>query len=469
VNEASKMRNLLIVDDELSVRESFRMIFKNEFHVFLAGSGKEALDLLEKEDIDIVLLDLLMPDIGGMEILKNLKKKGEKPLVIVITAIRSVKTAVEAMKLGAYDYITKPFDIEEVRMIVSKASQTLKLQEEVNFLRKEVYKRYGIENLIGKSKAMQEVFSLISRVADTDSTVLVTGESGTGKELVSRAIHYHSKRRNRPFIPVYCATIPETLFESELFGYEKGAFTGATSSKPGLFSLADGGTLFLDEIGDMPYHIQTKLLRVIEEKEFIPVGGTKPKKINVRIIAATNKNLEKLVEEGKFREDLYYRINVVPIHLPPLRERKEDIPLLVEYFLEKYSQEVGCVPKRVSPETMEILCNYLWPGNVRELENTMERLVVLFRETEEIKPYHLPENIRKDIGEKEFHFPSSEGITLEEAVNSLEKEMILKALEKTGGVQTQAAKLLGTTRRILRYKMEKLGIEYPSRRNRIEK
>ena len=458
------MRNLLIVDDELSVRESFRMIFKNEFNVFLAGSGKEALDLLEKEDIDIVLLDLLMPDIGGMEILKNLKKKGEKPLVIVITAVRSVKTAVEAMKLGAYDYITKPFDIEEVRIIVRKASQTLKLQEEVNFLRKEVYKRYGIENLIGKSKAMQEVFLLISRVADTDSTVLITGESGTGKELVSRAIHYNSKRQNRPFVPVYCATIPETLFESELFGYEKGAFTGATSSKPGLFSLADGGTLFLDEIGDMPYHVQTKLLRVIEEKEFIPVGGTKPKKINVRIIAATNKNLEKLVEEGKFREDLYYRINVVPIHLPPLRERREDIPLLVEYFLEKYSQEVGCVPKRVSPEAMEILCNYLWPGNVRELENTMERLVVLFRETEEIKPYHLPENIRKDTGEKEFHFPSPESATLEEAVNSLEKEMILKALEKTGGVQTQAAKLLGTTRRILRYKMEKLGIEYPSRR-----
>ena len=462
------MRSILIIDDEMSIRESLRMIFKNDFHVLLAQNGKEAKEILEKEDLDIVLLDLLIPDIGGMEILKEIKNRGNKPLVIVITAVRSIKTAVEAMKLGAFDYITKPFDIEEVRVVVRKALNTIALSEEVDFLRGEVYKKFAMDNLIGRSSKMREIFSLIKRIAETDSTVLITGESGTGKELVSRAIHYHSKRKNAPFIPVHCASIPENLLESELFGYEKGAFTGAVSSKPGRFVLADGGTLFLDEIGDMPLNLQTKLLRVLEEKEFIPVGGTRSRKVDVRFIAATNRDLEKLVKDGKFREDLFYRINVVPIHLPPLRERKEDIPILAGFFLDKYSKEMGAPPKKLSPEALELLLRYNWPGNVRELENTMERVVVLFRDVSEVKPEHLPQNMR-GVGDTATTSsslsspsisPSLEELTLEEAINHIQREMILRALEKAGGVQTKAAEILGTTRRILRYKMEKLGIKY---------
>ena len=449
------MRNLLIVDDEKSVRESFRMLFKNRFNVLLAESGEKALETIHRESIDIILLDLLIPDLNGMEILKEIKKLEYHPLVIVITAVRSIKTAVEAMKLGAYDYITKPFDIDEVRIVVEKADRTLKLREELNFLRKEVTEKYGFHSLIGKSKVMKDVFSTIMKVADNNATVLITGESGTGKELVARAIHFQGKRKEGPFIPVHCASIPENLLESELFGYEKGAFTGANRNKPGRFSLAEGGTLFLDEIGEMPFSLQSKLLRVLEEKEFVPVGGTRSKKVDVRIIAATLRNLEAMVSEGTFREDLYYRLNVVPLYLPPLRERREDIPLLTSYFLKKYCQEMHYPVKKISPEAMEIFLNYTWPGNVRELENTIERIIVLFPKVKEILPEHLPKNMyrnrKKEV--KNGNLP-----TLKEAISNLEKEMILEALKRSDGVQARAAKLLGTTRRILRYKMEKLGI-----------
>lgn len=451
------MRTLLIVDDERSVRESFRMLFKNGFHVLLAESGEEALKTIHRESIDIILLDLLIPDLSGMEILKEIKKMEYQPLVIVITAVRSIKTAVEAMKLGAYDYITKPFDIDEVRIVVEKANTTLKLHEELHFLRKEVTGKYSFHSLIGKSKPMEDVFSTIMKVADSSATVLITGESGTGKELVARAIHFQGERKKGPFIPVHCASIPENLLESELFGYEKGAFTGANRNKPGRFSLAEGGTLFLDEIGEMPFSLQSKLLRVLEEKEFMPVGGTRSKKVNVRIIAATLRNLETMVEEGTFREDLYYRLNVVPIHLPPLRERKEDIPLLTTHFLQKYCREMHYPMKKVSPQAMEIFLNYTWPGNVRELENTIERIIVLYPGAKEILPNHVPENMRlNNVNSKK---KAGEDLpTLKEAISNLEKEMIIEALKRSKGVQARAAKLLGTTRRILRYKIEKLGI-----------
>ncbi len=455
------METLLVVDDEYSARESFRIIFKDRYKVILAEDGEKALKILEEEPVDVMILDILMPDMDGLEVLKRIQRMENKPIVIVVTAVRSIKTAVEAMKLGAYDYITKPFDVDEMRLVVSKAIENHILKKEVNFLRDEVKKAYSFHNIIGKSKVMEEVFETIAKVMDTDSTVLIQGESGTGKELVARAIHYEGKRKRFPFVAVHCAALPDTLMESELFGHEKGAFTGATERRIGRFELAHRGTLFLDEVSEMSVNVQSKLLRVLEEKEFMRVGGTKPVKVDVRVITATNQDLEKKVKEGTFREDLYYRINVVPIYIPPLRERKEDIPLLVEHFLKKFTREVKSTVKEISPEALEILMEYSWPGNVRELENTIERLVVLVRDSEVILPEHLPENIRP--ARKKVGISLSEK-GLEETINEIERDLIIQALNKTNWVQTKAAKLLGTTRRILKYRMDKLKIFPPDKR-----
>jgi len=362
------------------------------------------------------------------------------------------------MKLGAHDYITKPFDLDELRLIVSRSISTKALKEENKRLWEEIDKSYSFGNIIGKSKGMKEIYKMIRQIANSKSTVLIMGESGTGKELISRAIHYNSNRKNFPFITINCAAIPETLIESELFGHEKGAFTDAIRTKKGLFEEADGGTLFLDEIGELSLTTQAKILRFLEEKEFNRVGGSKMIKVDVRLITATNKDLIQLIKKGGFREDLYYRINVVPIILPPLRERKEDIPLLVDHFIKKFNEENHKNVKGVQPEALELMINYEWPGNVRELENLMERVIAL-TPNEYIQPKELPfslVNVSKSNGLKESILSGQ--IPFLKAEEEFEKEVILDALKRSNNVQSHAAAILGISRRILKYKMDKLGI-----------
>jgi DNA-binding NtrC family response regulator len=376
----------------------------------------------------------------------------------MITATRTVKTAVEAMKLGAYDYVTKPFDTEELSLIIRRALSTQALEKEVRYLREEIDKSCGFGNIVGKSKVMEDVFKIVRQIADSKSTVLIMGESGTGKELISRAIHYNSNRRNFPFVTINCAAIPETLIESELFGHEKGAFTNAIEKKLGRFEVAHEGTLFLDEIGELSLATQAKILRFLEEKEFNRVGGSKTIKVDVRLITATNKELTQLLKKGSFREDLYYRINVVPIIIPPLRERKEDIPLLIDHFIRKFNEENNKNVKGVSKEALELMMNYEWPGNVRELENLIERVIAL-TPNEHIQPNELPLsliNISKINGLKEYILDGK--VPFLKAEEEFERGIILDALKRTNYVQSHAAEMLGISRRILKYKMDKLGI-----------
>ncbi len=446
---------ILVVDDESGMRDFLSIMLKKDgYDVALAESGEEALRSVQKEIFDLVITDVKMPGIDGIDVLKAVKEASPETIVIVITAFAATETAVEAMKLGAYDYITKPFKVDEIRLVIQKALEKSRLRRENILLRREIESRAGFENFIGKSAAMQKVFSLIRQVADTKSTVLVTGESGTGKELVARAIHHNSPRKNSPFVAVNCAAIPETLLESELFGYMKGAFTGATANRHGLFEAADGGTIFLDEISATTPALQIKLLRVLQEREIKRVGGTVNIKIDVRVIAASNKDLLSEVEKRNFREDLYYRLNVIPIHLPPLRERREDIPLLVDFFLRRFSADIG--PKTVSPRAMELLMSYRWPGNVRELENTIERLVIL-SPGNTITEEHIPDAIRNSRPCPEvipIEIPDT-GIDLEALLENAEKTLLRKALEKAGGIKTEAARLLGITFRSFRHRLQK--------------
>jgi DNA-binding NtrC family response regulator len=377
---------------------------------------------------------------------------------IMLTATKTLKTAVDAMKLGAADYITKPFDIEELRLIIAKTLASQDLEREVRYLRAQVVNRYAFHNLVGKSPTMQEIYLKIEQVADTRTTVLITGESGTGKELVARALHYNSSRRDQPFIALNCAALPETLIESELFGHEKGSFTDASARRTGQFELAHGGTLFLDEIGDLSLPTQAKLLRVLQEREFTRVGGTLPIKVDVRIIAATNRRLEDLVGSKTFREDLYYRINVVSLYLPALRDRREDVPLLAKHFLAKKAEEDQRSPQEFSKEALEILSKYHWPGNVRELENVVEQTLVWSRGGM-ITPEHLPASLKTDTRASSLREETLSGrLSLETAVLEFEKEIILDALKRTDYVQTHAATLLGISRRVLKYRMDMLGI-----------
>ncbi|MCX5908866.1 MAG: sigma-54 dependent transcriptional regulator, partial [Deltaproteobacteria bacterium] len=368
------MRKILIVDDEVSVQNSLRMIFKNDYQVFMAGHAEEALGKIQNEEPDLIFLDIIMPGKDGIEILREIREFQPVTPVIMLTATRTVKTAVEAMKLGAYDYITKPFDIEEIRLAAQKALESRDLKKENLRLQEAVEERYHFDNIIGKAKEMREIFSTIRQISEKNSSVLIHGESGTGKELVARAIHYNSLRKNKPFTAVNCAAIPETLIESELFGHEKGAFTDAQSRRIGHFEMAHEGTLFLDEVSELSLPTQAKILRSLQEREFIRVGGSKTISVDVRLISATNKNLEEMMAQGTFRSDLFYRINVVPLHIPPLRNRKEDIFLLAQHFLDKHA---GPGRKKITPEAMDVLVAYEWPGNVRELENIVERVVVL--------------------------------------------------------------------------------------------
>jgi DNA-binding NtrC family response regulator len=452
------VKGVLVVDDEVGTRESIKMILKHDYKVFLAKDAEEAFLQIKEHSPEVVLLDIILPDIDGLKVLEKIKENDPDMIVIMITATKTIKTAVEAMKLGAYDYVTKPFDIDELRLIINRSLSTQALEKEVKYLRKEVVKSFGFGNIIGKSKAMENIFKVVRQIADSKSTVLILGESGTGKELISRAIHYNSNRKNYPFVTINCAAIPETLIESELFGHERGAFTNAIEKKLGRFEIAQQGTLFLDEIGELSLSTQAKILRFLEEKEFNRVGGSKTIKVDVRLITATNRDLDQLLKKGEFREDLYYRINVVPIVIPPLRERKEDIPLLTEHFINKFNAENNKNIKGVTPEALELMMNYDWPGNIRELENLIERVIAL-TSIEYIQHNELPlplVNIPRINGLRESVLNGKVSFT--EAEEEFEKGIILDALKKAHYVQSHAAEMLGISRRILKYKMEKLGI-----------
>ena len=452
------MKQVLIVDDESSVRESLKIILKDRYQILLAENASQALRLFEQECPQIVLLDVILPEMDGIAVLKQMRQADKAIPIIMLTATRMVKTAVEAMKLGATDYLGKPFDVEELKMVIEKALAAKELEQEVRYLRSEVTRRYSFKNLIGKSRVMQEIYTRIEQIADTRTTALITGESGTGKELVARALHYSSSRKNRPFIAINCAALPETLIESELFGHERGAFTDAQSRKIGQMEMADGGTLFLDEVADLAPSTQAKLLRVLQEKEFTRVGGTRVIRIDMRLITATNKDLSEALKQGQFREDLYYRINVIPIHLPPLRERKEDIPLLINHLLAKKAEEEGQPVKQMSSEALNLMLNHGWPGNVRELQNIIEQVVTLCPNPV-IRSEDLPPHFRKQVRSLSLKEQTLAGtISFELAVSEFEKDIILEALEKTNYIQTRAAEILGITRRILKYKMDLLGI-----------
>ncbi len=451
-------KRVLLIDDEVGIRTSLKMVLEPTYDVLSAGDGEEGLALFRSSCPDLILLDILLPGVDGLTVLKTIRSEDSRISVIMLTASTTVKTAVEAMKIGAADYITKPFDVEELRLNVARALETTELKREVTSLRAQIVNRYGFHNLIGKSPGMREIYSKIEQVADTRTTVLITGESGTGKELVARALHYNSGRRDRPFIAINCAALPETLIESELFGHEKGSFTDAQARKPGQFELAHGGSLFLDEIGDLSLPTQAKLLRVVQEREFTRIGGTHPIKVDVRIMAATNKSLEDLLRRKEFREDLYYRINVVSLYLPPLRERHEDIPYLAKHFLTQRRQEDKRSPQEFAKESLEVLSKYHWPGNVRELENVIEQAMVWSGDAT-ILPEHLPINLRTDIHADILRGETLSGrLSLDKAVMEFEREIILDALRKTDYVQTHASALLGITRRMLKYRMDMLGI-----------
>ncbi|MGH7885207.1 MAG: sigma-54-dependent transcriptional regulator [Thermodesulfobacteriota bacterium] len=447
---------MLVVDDEPGMREFLEIMLQKEgYRVETASNGSEAIDLIKSNSYDLSIVDIQMPVINGIGVLQEIKSFGIDTTVIMITAFASHETAIEAMKLGAYDYITKPFKIDEIKLTIKKAIEKRDLEKENHRLKQELGNKYGFSNIIGRSNSIKEVFELINRVSKLKVNVLINGESGTGKELVAKALHYNSQRSSSPFVPVNCGAIPENLLESELFGYVKGAFTGANFDKKGLFEEASGGTILLDEIGDMPLHLQVKLLRVIESREIRRLGSTESTSIDVRIISATNKILENEILEKTFREDLFYRLNVIKIQLPPLRQRKEDIAPLAMHFLEKFSKEMNKDIESFSPETLEILERYHYPGNVRELENIIARSVAL-EPSPIIQKESLPNLIiNNEIVELENTITS--GNDLDSILGDLEKQMIENALKASRNNKTETAKLLGITLRSLRYRLSKHG------------
>lgn len=452
--------SILIVDDDQQMTTMLEKVLKIKgYKVITALSGQAALARSGQERVDLVVTDLRMPGVSGMEILEKIRETNRDVPVVLMTAFGSIDSAVESMKKGAYHYLAKPFKMEQLFSVVEAALRERQLRLEIASLRQEIAKEFCFSNIIGKSQAMQDVFSLIRRVAQTKSTVIIYGKSGTGKELVAKALHYNSPRRDKPFVAFNCAAIPETLLETELFGHVRGAFTDAHHAKNGLFVEADGGTLFLDEIGDMAISIQGKLLRAIQEREIRPVGATGDIKVDVRLIAATHHDLQRLLAEGKIREDLYFRLNVVPIKLPELKERKQDIPLLVKHFLKKHAAENNRETPSVSKEIMHILMEYAWPGNVRELENVLERAVVLAEGTT-IQPENLPENLRAAPYRAGGNTDTAE-ISTPSSLEEIEKRHIQDILYATRGNQSEAARILGIDRRTLYRKIKTYGLHLP--------
>ncbi|MCJ7803684.1 MAG: sigma-54 dependent transcriptional regulator [Desulfobacterales bacterium] len=454
---------ILVADDEQSMREFLDiMLKKEEYKVSLASNGEEVVKLIDNDLFDLVLLDIRMPKLDGISALKKIKAIAPETIVIMITAYASADTAIKAMKEGAYDYITKPFKIEEIKLIIKNALEKKNLQKENILLKRVVRDRYHFGNIIGQSPKMVVLYDLLEKVSPTKTNILITGESGTGKELVAKAIHYNSPRKEKPFVTLNCGAIPESLIESELFGHMKGAFTDAIATKKGLFEVADEGTIFLDEISELPLLMQVKLLRVLQDKEFKRVGGTEDIRVDVRIISATNKDLEEGVKEKRFREDLFYRLNVIQIKLPPLRDRKEDVQILANHFLKKYSEELNKNIAKISPEAFPILLNYEYPGNVRELQNIIERAVAL-ESNQELTAHNLSSYLNEQHllrkGPIDIEIPN-EGIDLEKMVEDLERTLLLKALDKTKGIKKKAAELLHINFRSMRYRLEKYGLNH---------
>jgi nitrogen regulation protein NR(I) len=462
------MARILIVDDEVAIRKALeRFLAGLQYSVHTAGNGEEALEILKRETIDLALVDLVMPKMDGVELIRRMKREQPELIPVVLTGFGTITSAVDAMKAGAYHYLTKPFELDDIAALLSTALEHRQLKAENRLLKHQLRDKYRFENIIGQSDEMASVFDLVEKVADTDSTVLVTGESGTGKELVARAIHYNSSRRDKALVVVNCAAIPEELLESELFGHMKGAFTGAVATHAGRFDAADGGTIFLDEIGDMTLKLQVKVLRVLQEQRFEPVGSTSTHQVDVRIVAATNQDLERAVKERRFREDLYYRLNVIPIHVPPLRERRTDIPLLLKHFIDKFAAEGSKPPPNMTQAALDRLMAYAWPGNVRELENLIERMIVLKKDdvldvkdlpTKVAGASVLVSAIESENGQ--FDIPEN-GILFKKAVDDFESKLIIGALKKTGGNKNKAASLLGLNRTTLVEKIKKKRLAVP--------
>ena len=441
-----KKNTILVVDDEHGVRQSFNMVLKDEYNLLLAGTGQEAIDIFTKNSIDMILLDICLPDSDGLELLEKFKEADPKTEIIMVTAVNEVQTAVKAIKLGAYEYIIKPFIVDDILTVIGRALEKQSLVKEVTYLRNALERYHPFEKMIGKDIKMRKIFDLISTVSQSDGTVLIHGESGTGKELVARAIHNRGHRSNQPFVVINCAAIPATLMESEIFGYNRGAFTGATTTSIGKLEIADKGTVFLDDIDSLDINMQAKLLRIIQEKEFERLGSTKVIKADVRFVAASNKDIEKLISRGEFREDLYYRLNVLPIKLPPLRERRDDIPLLLNHFLELYANNMGKSPKKISNEAVKVLTEYDWPGNVREVQNIVERFTTITKGS----IIDLKDIATLDMGKRE-----KKDMTLKEAVSAFEKKLIFEILETVEGNRKKAAERLGIHRNTLIAKMGK--------------
>lgn len=452
------MENILIIDDEKSLLDLLSVVLKKEgYRVKTCLSPSRVFDLLEKESFDLLVCDIKLPEISGMEVLKFVRENKPDLPVIMITAYGSLKQAVEALKAGAIDYILKPFDVEELKIIIAQELEKRRLREENILLRRDLQQRYSFENMIGKSKTMQEVYGLIEKSSTTDSTVLITGESGTGKEMAARAIHFLSRRSERPFISINCAALPENLLESELFGHVKGSFTGAVADKKGMFEVAQRGTLFLDEVGETSPWTQVKLLRALQERKIRRVGGTEEIPVDVRIIAATNLDLKRRIEEGKFREELFYRLNVISFEMPPLRKRVEDIPLLVQHFLQKYCQQMGKKMKRLAPDVISYFEAYPWPGNVRELENVIERVVAI-EDRETVTAASLPREIVAPPRKAVSALTIPPQFNLMEHLDVVAREYITRARAMAGGNLRKTASLLGISYRSLRHMIQKYGL-----------